>query len=131
MGSPFSIAGGAQAQSFGGAVFEGDDPSLEPTERVRRMVGSSEVFLFMKGTPRMPRCGFSANTVAVLESLGASYRTFDVLSDEAIRGAAKEVAAWPTFPQLWVRGELVGGNDIVTEMYASGELASVLGGGGS
>jgi monothiol glutaredoxin len=129
MGSPFSITGGAQGQSLGGAVYEGDDHSLEPTDRVRRMIGSSEVFLFMKGTPRMPRCGFSANTVAVLESLGASYRTFDVLSDEAIRAAVKEVAAWPTFPQLWVRGELVGGNDIVTEMYASGELASVLGGG--
>jgi monothiol glutaredoxin len=71
-------------------------------------------------------CGFSANTVAVMDALDVPYRTFDVLSDEGVRSAAKEFASWPTFPQVYVGGEFVGGNDIVTEMHASGELAALV-----
>ncbi|HOC44085.1 MAG TPA: Grx4 family monothiol glutaredoxin [Thermoanaerobaculales bacterium] len=101
--------------------------SGSPADRVRQMVGSADIFVFMKGTPVQPACGFSASTVAILDALGAQYATFDVLADEAIRAAAKEVGQWPTFPQVWVRGELIGGADIVAELHRSGELAQALG----
>lgn len=120
--NPFRIA----ASGMAGAPFQGDDLSADVAARIERMVGSSDVFLFMKGSPDMPRCGFSANTVAILEQLGAPYATFDVLADEEVRSGVKQYSQWPTFPQLYVRGELVGGNDIVSEMFASGELASLL-----
>jgi monothiol glutaredoxin len=90
------------------------------------MVSSAPVFLFMKGMPSAPRCGFSANAVGALDALGVSYTSFDILSDEGIRQAAKDYAQWPTFPQLWVNGELVGGHDIMMEMYQSGELEPLL-----
>jgi monothiol glutaredoxin len=90
------------------------------------MVQSSPVFLLIKGTPQRPLCGFSANTVAVVDALDVPYRSFDVLSDESIRSAAKEFAAWPTFPQVYVNGEFIGGNDIVTEMHANGELRELV-----
>ncbi len=128
--NPFHVTGGS-AVPPAGTPFEGDDASAPPVVRVERMVTSSEVFLFMKGTPRQPMCGFSANTVAILEDLGVAYATFDVLSDEAVRAGAKEFGQWPTFPQLYVRGELVGGNDIVTEMHHTGELATLVRGGGA
>lgn len=128
--NPFHIVGGG-AVPPAGAPFDGDDRSAPPAARVGRMVSSSDVFLFMKGTPRQPLCGFSANTVAILEHLGVPYATFDVLSDEAIRAGAKEFAQWPTFPQLYVRGEFVGGNDIVTEMHHTGELGELVRGGGA
>lgn len=102
------------------------NPDASPLEQVRTMVESAPVFVFMKGVPSAPRCGFSANAVGALDALGASYTTFDVLSDESIRAAAKEYAQWPTFPQLWVNGELVGGHDIMMEMYQTGELQQVL-----
>jgi len=120
--NPFHIAGGSPEPRFSGAPVDETDRAAPAVERVEKMVGSSDVFLFMKGIPEQPQCGFSANTVAILETLGAPYTTFDVLSDEAVREAAKQFAGWPTFPQLWVRGELVGGNDIMMEMYQTGEL---------
>ncbi len=98
------------------------DTSASPLDRIDCMVKSSDIFLFIKGTPGQPLCGFSANTVAMLNHLGVRYRTFDVLADEAIRTAAKEYSSWPTFPQVYVRGEFIGGNDIVTDMFYSGEL---------
>ena len=120
--NPFHIAGGSpEPQVFGTPVAEADS-TAPPLERVEKLVNSSEVLLFMKGVPQQPLCGFSANSVAILESLGVPYGTFDVLSDESIREASKEFAAWPTFPQLWVRGEFVGGNDIMMEMAETGEL---------
>ena len=124
--SPFVIAPAGSLPSRGTAA-SGSDRSGSPAEQVERMVQSAGVFVFMKGTPAQPACGFSASTVAILDSLGVAYSSFDVLSDDAIRTAAKQVAQWPTFPQVWVRGELVGGNDIVTELYQSGELARLLG----
>jgi monothiol glutaredoxin len=99
-------------------------------ERVDRLVNSAPVFLFIKGTPAEPRCGFSANLVRLIESLAVPYLTFDVLSDENIRAAAKEYVSWPTFPQLYVRGQFVGGNDIVSELAASGELRRLVRGEG-
>ena len=81
----------------------------------------------MKGTPEAPRCGFSARTVAALEALGAPFAAVDILPDPRIRQELSALSNWPTIPQLFVRGELVGGCDIVTEMYESGELAEALG----
>jgi monothiol glutaredoxin len=124
--SPFVIApaGGRGGRATAASVV---DRSGSPVEQVERMVRSAEIFVFMKGTPARPACGFSASTTAILDSLGVAYSSFDVLSDDAIRSAAKQVAQWPTFPQVWLRGELVGGNDIVAELYRSGELARLLG----
>ncbi len=120
--NPFHIAGGSPEPRFSGRPVDESDRSAPALERVEKMVTSSEVFLFMKGIPEQPQCGFSANTVAVLESMGVAYGTFDVISDESIREAAKQYASWPTFPQLWVRGDFVGGNDIMMEMLQTGEL---------
>lgn len=90
-------------------------------------IADHEIILFMKGTPEQPMCGFSARTAAALEALGTEYAAVDVLPDPRIRAELSAVSNWPTIPQLFVRGELVGGCDIVTEMYESGELASALG----
>jgi monothiol glutaredoxin len=120
--NPFNIAATPEPTEGRGTPMTEADSLADPAERVRAMVGSADVFLLIKGTPQRPLCGFSANTVAVMDALDVSYRTFDVLSDEAIRDAAKQFAGWPTFPQVYVRGEFIGGNDIVTEMYAEGEL---------
>lgn len=120
--NPFHIAGGSPEPRFSGAPVDETDGAAPALERVEKMIGSSKVFLFMKGMPAQPQCGFSANAVAILETIGVPYGTFDVLSDESVREAAKRHASWPTFPQLWVNGELLGGNDIMLEMLQSGEL---------
>ena len=126
--NPFKITATPEAAEGLGRPIEEANSAAEPTERIRSMVGSSEVFLFIKGTPQRPQCGFSANTVAIIESLGVPYRTFDVLSDESIRSAAKGLVGWPTFPQVFVRGEFVGGNDILMEMYEAGEIQELVAG---
>jgi len=129
--NPFKIAAEpAPLEGLGRPVTE-TDPTAGVVERVSRMVRSSEVFLLIKGTPERPMCGFSANTVAVMDALAIPYRAFDVLSDEGVRTVAKQMAGWPTFPQIYVRGEFIGGNDIVTEMYHDGELQSLVAGIGS
>ena len=86
-----------------------------------------DVLLFMKGTPEQPGCGFSARTVAALEALGAPFAAIDVLPDPRIRQELSALSGWPTIPQLFIGGELIGGCDIVTEMYETGELAERLG----
>ena len=96
-------------------------------DAITEAIGEHEVILFMKGTPEQPRCGFSARTVSALDALGASFAAVDVLPDPRIRQELSAISNWPTIPQLFVKGELVGGCDIVTEMYESGELAQVLG----
>jgi monothiol glutaredoxin len=120
----------AVAQDNHGREFAGDDRALPPLERVDRMVRSAELFVFIKGSPDEPRCGFSAHTVGLLNAAGVPFVTFDVLGDPTIRAAAKEYAGWPTFPQLYVRGEFVGGNDVITELQERGELAGLLAGVG-
>jgi monothiol glutaredoxin len=95
-------------------------------ERIREEVGSNDVVLFMKGTPVFPQCGFSATVVQVLSRLGLKFKGVDILADPAIRTHLKEFSDWPTFPQLYVKGEFVGGCDIVKEMYQSGELQQYL-----
>ena len=90
-------------------------------------IADHEVILFMKGTPEQHMCGFSARTAAALEALGTEYAAVDVLPDPRIRQELSALSNWPTIPQLFVKGELVGGCDIVTEMYESGELAEAIG----
>ena len=94
---------------------------------IEQAIEEHEVILFMKGTPEQPRCGFSARTVATLEAIGTPFAAVDILPDPRIRQELSALSNWPTVPQLFVRGELVGGCDIVTEMYESGELATALG----
>jgi monothiol glutaredoxin len=96
-------------------------------DEIANAISEHEVILFMKGVPERPMCGFSARTVAALDALGASYAAVDVLPDPRIRQELSAISNWPTIPQLFVKGELVGGCDIVTEMYESGELAQTLG----
>ena len=91
-------------------------------EAIQEAIADNEVILFMKGTPEAPRCGFSARTVQALEALGAPFAAVDILPDPRIRQELSALSNWPTIPQLFVRGELVGGCDIVVEMYESGEL---------
>lgn len=124
--NPFKIAATPDRPEGRGISMIAAESTADPVERIRAMVDSADVFLLIKGTPQRPLCGFSANTVAVMDALEVPYRTFDVLSDETIRDAAKQFAGWPTFPQVYVRGEFIGGNDIVTEMYAEGELHELI-----
>jgi monothiol glutaredoxin len=128
--NPFKISAGPEAEHALGVPVSDSDPGSAPAERIRSWVDSSEIFLLIKGTPQRPLCGFSANTVAIIDSLGLPYRTFDVLSDESIRDAAKTFAGWPTYPQIYINGEFVGGNDILTEMYHAGELQEMVSGAG-
>ena len=97
------------------------------SEEIQKAISGNDVILFMKGTPEAPRCGFSARTVAALEALGTPFAAVDILPDPRIRQQLSALSNWPTIPQLFVRGELIGGADIVAEMYESGELAEVLG----
>jgi len=96
-------------------------------DAIQEAIGEHDVILFMKGTPERPMCGFSARTAAALEALGTPFVAVDVLPDPRIRQELSALSNWPTVPQLFVRGELVGGCDIVTEMYESGELAQAIG----
>ena len=92
------------------------------TERIKREIADNDVVLYMKGTPVFPQCGFSATVVQVLSHLGVKFKGIDVLQDPGLRQGIKDFAQWPTIPQLYVKGEFLGGCDIVREMYQSGEL---------
>ena len=96
-------------------------------EAIEDAIGSNDVILFMKGTPEQPMCGFSARTAGALQALEVPFAAVDVLPDPRIRQELSALSNWPTIPQLFVRGELVGGADIVAELYESGELAELLG----
>jgi len=95
-------------------------------DAIAQAIAEHKVILFMKGTPEAPECGFSARTVAALQALDAPFAAVDILPDPRIRRELSAISAWPTIPQLFVNGELLGGCDIVTEMYESGELAQAL-----
>jgi monothiol glutaredoxin len=95
--------------------------------RIADLVKANDIVLFMKGTPLFPQCGFSSRAVAILDRLGAPYESVDVLQDPEIRAGIKEYSDWPTVPQLYVKGEFVGGSDIMMEMFESGELKDLLG----
>ena len=97
------------------------------SERIQEIVGSNDVVLFMKGTELFPQCGFSSRAVAILERIGVPFQTVDVLQDPEIRQGIKEFSDWPTIPQLYVKGQFVGGSDIMMEMFESGELQQLVG----
>ena len=94
--------------------------------RITKIVGENDVVLFMKGTPLFPQCGFSSRAVAILERCGVAFGSVDVLQDMDIRQGIKSFSDWPTIPQLYVKGEFVGGSDIMMEMFEAGELAQLL-----
>ena len=96
-------------------------------EAIQGAIDEHQVILFMKGTPEQPACGFSARAVAALEAIGTPFAAVDILPDPRIRQELSAISNWPTIPQLFVGGELVGGSDIIMEMYQSGELAGTLG----
>jgi monothiol glutaredoxin len=98
--------------------------------RIAEVVKSNDVVLFMKGTPLFPQCGFSSRAIAILDHLGVAYESVDVLQDMEIRQGIKEYSEWPTIPQLYVKGEFVGGSDIMMEMFEAGELQQLLADGG-
>lgn len=98
----------------------------ETQAHIQSIVDSNDVLLFMKGTPLFPQCGFSNRAVSILNHLGVEFESVDVLQDQAVRQGIKEFSDWPTIPQLYVKGEFIGGSDIMMEMYESGELAQLL-----
>tara|TARA_R110000782_G_scaffold78276_8_gene155358 strand:- start:17441 stop:17773 length:333 start_codon:yes stop_codon:yes gene_type:complete len=100
--------------------------SQEVQSRIAQIVAGNDVVLFMKGTPLFPQCGFSSRAIAILDHLGVAYDTVDVLQDQEVRQGIKEFSDWPTIPQLYVKGEFVGGSDIMMEMYEAGELEQML-----
>ena len=104
-----------------------EDIRRDIRDHIKEAIEGQRVMLFMKGTPDMPRCGFSARTVSMLDTLGTDYAAMDILPHPLIRQELSELSGWPTIPQLFIGGELVGGCDIVTEMFESGELAEALG----
>ena len=101
---------------------------MEVNERIKEQLGSFPVLLYMKGTPDFPQCGFSAQTVGALKALGTRFAYVNILEDQEIREGLKAYSNWPTFPQLYVAGELVGGSDIAIEMFESGELKELVDG---
>ena len=98
----------------------------EAKERIDTLVKSNDIVLFMKGTVLFPQCGFSSRAVAILDHLGVPFETVDVLQDQEIRQGIKDYSDWPTVPQLYVKGEFVGGSDIMMEMFESGELQQLM-----
>jgi monothiol glutaredoxin len=98
----------------------------ELKQRIEKTIGQHRIMLFMKGNPSMPQCGFSAAVVEVLKQVGSEFGTYNILADQELREGLKEYASWPTYPQLYVDGKLVGGADIVRDMHARGELAPLL-----
>ena len=100
--------------------------SQDVQSRIETVVKSNDVVLFMKGTPLFPQCGFSSRAIAILDHLGVAYESVDVLQDQEVRQGIKQYSDWPTIPQLYVKGEFLGGSDIMMEMYENGELKQLL-----
>ena len=100
--------------------------TTETQARIAQIVSAHDVVLFMKGTPLFPQCGFSSKAIAILDHIGVAYETLDVLQDPEVRGGIKEFSDWPTIPQLYVKGEFLGGSDIMMEMFEAGELTQAM-----
>ena len=98
----------------------------EANSRIAGIVASNDVVLFMKGTPLFPQCGFSSKAISILDHLGVTYESIDVLQDMEVRQGIKSYSDWPTIPQLYIKGEFVGGSDIMLEMYQAGELQQLM-----
>ena len=101
---------------------------MDAIERIKSQLSSTPVVLYMKGTPDFPQCGFSAAAVRALNAAGASFSHVNIFEDPELREALKQYSNWPTYPQLYVNGELIGGSDIIIEMYKSGELQKLVAG---
>ncbi|KTD14011.1 Grx4 family monothiol glutaredoxin [Legionella israelensis] len=99
---------------------------MDTIEKIKQQIAENAILLYMKGSPKMPQCGFSARAVQCINACGVDFAYVDVLANPDIRQALPEYANWPTFPQLYVKGELVGGSDIILEMYQQGELEPML-----
>jgi monothiol glutaredoxin len=100
--------------------------NVDVIERIKSQLSSNAVVLYMKGTPDFPQCGFSAAAVRALKGSGAKFSTVNIFEDPELREALKQYSNWPTYPQLYINGELIGGADIIVEMYENGELSKVL-----
>ena len=103
-----------------------DAPATDITGRIDALVKANDIVLFMKGSALFPQCGFSSRAVAILDHLGVKFETVDVLQDQEVRQGIKDYSDWPTIPQLYVKGEFVGGSDIMMEMFESGELQQLV-----
>ena len=124
MSEMFNISNNNPQHQYGEAIVELKGETT--VEQIENLVKGNQYILFMKGTPVFPQCGFSARAVGMLNSLQKPFKTFDILSNQDIRQGLKEYANWPTFPQMWVSGSLVGGSDIMVELYESGELKNMI-----
>ena len=107
-------------------MFLNNEVTMSTQETIKQQIETNDVVLFMKGNAMMPMCGFSARAVNILKSYGVQFATIDVLQDEEIRQGIKVYSNWPTIPQLYVKGEFIGGSDIMAEMHESGELKQLL-----
>lgn len=99
---------------------------MDTLEKIKQQIAENTILLYMKGNPKMPQCGFSARAVQCIDACGVEYATVDILANPDIRQTLPQYANWPTFPQLYVKGELIGGSDIIMEMYQNGELEPLL-----
>ena len=117
--------GHSSHQSLGQELAE-ENSQRDPMARIKDMVTENKIMLFMKGSPMMPQCGFSANVIQILNSLGKPYKTFNILKDPAIRQSVKDFSAWPTLPQLYINAQFIGGNDIAEELAHTGELKKLV-----
>lgn len=99
---------------------------MDIEQKIKEQIESNDVLLYMKGTPDFPQCGFSAQTAQVLKQIGVPFSYFNILEDQELREQLKQFSNWPTYPQLYIKGELVGGCDIIMQMYESGELEQEL-----
>ncbi|XP_076759355.1 glutaredoxin 3 [Xylocopa sonorina] len=126
--NPSAIAEKIRHHSSGGdsTPIEACKANDNLEERLKKLINQAPCMLFMKGSPANPRCGFSRTIVSLLDSYKADYQSFDILQDNAVREGLKKFSDWPTYPQLYINGELIGGLDIVREMSKSGELESML-----
>lgn len=120
MTNPFQVVGGTPLEE------SAQNKALDLNSRIANLINSAPIMLFMKGTPDMPQCGFSANVCKILNHVGVSYSTFNILSDMEVREGVKQFSNWPTYPQLYVKGQLIGGNDIIMEMMENNELENTL-----
>ena len=126
--NPFNVIGGqvdeAAAKLAATEIATGFDET-NTVERIKKIIGSHSLVLFVKGNALFPQCGFSKNAIAIFSHLGADFKTYDILRDPELRQEIKSYSNWPTFPQVYHKGELLGGNDIITEMFQTGELAKL------
>jgi monothiol glutaredoxin len=125
MDNPFNIIN-PQFNGDNSQEINSSECKEDTLERIQQLIKENKIILFMKGNAQMPQCGFSANSIQILNQFNKKYATYDILQDPSLRELIKDFSQWPTFPQLYVNGELVGGNDIITELNQQGELENLI-----